>query len=159
MCEDIGSLAQRILPDTDLACWLFGSAPETVWSLQSNANSDYIQFHLGFADDGMAMIDIAASLPIGGDYFSLTMIGGTGAAYADDHRNMNLLYNGGQPNAIRTSQGRADLVMQLQEFVDAIIEQRNPSVTPADTETAMGVVERVLESAVSRQLIGGKDRD
>jgi len=159
LCEDIGSLAQRILPDTDLACWLFGSAPETVWSLQSNANSDYIQFHLGFADDGMAMIDIAASLPIGGDYFSLTMIGGTGAAYADDHRNMNLLYNGGQPNAIRTSQGRADLVMQLQEFVDAIIEQRNPSVTPADTETAMGVVERVLESAVSRQLIGGKDRD
>ncbi len=85
--------------------------------------------------------------------------GGTGAAYVVDNRNMNFLYNVGQPNAIRTSQGRADLVMQLQEFVDAIIEQRNPSVTPADTETAMGVVERVLESAVSRQLIGGKDRD
>ena len=53
----------------------------------------------------MAMIDVAASLPSGGDYFSLTMIGGTGAAYADDHHNMNLLYSGGQPNAIRASQG------------------------------------------------------
>ena len=66
------------------------------------------------------MIDIAASLPSGGDYFSLTMIGGTGAAYADDHHNMNLLYSGGQPNAIRTSQGRADLAGQLQEFVEEV---------------------------------------
>ena len=52
---------------------------ETVWSLQSAANPEYIQFHLGFANDGMAMIDVAASLPSGGDYFPLTMIGGTGA--------------------------------------------------------------------------------
>ena len=106
--EGVGALADRILPDADLACWLFGSAPETVWSLQSAANPEYIQFHLGFANDGMAMIDVAASLPSGGDYFSLTMIGGTGAAYADDHHNMNLLYSGGQPNAIRASLGRAD---------------------------------------------------
>ena len=155
--EGVGSLAERILPDADLACWLFGSAPETVWSLQSAANPEYIQFHLGFANDGMAMIDIAASLPSGGDYFSLTMIGGTGAAYADDHHNMNLLYSGGQPNAIRASQGRADLVGQLQEFVDAISEQRAPSVTVADTTRAVEVLDQVLESAKSRQVISGKE--
>ena len=155
--EGVVSLAERILPDADLAYWLFGSAPETVWSLQSAANPEYIQFHLGFANDGMAMIDVAASLPSGGDYFSLTMIGGTGAAYADDHHNMNLLYSGGQPNAIRASQGRADLVGQLQEFVDAISEQRAPSVTVADTTRAASVVDQVLESAKSRQVIGGKE--
>jgi myo-inositol 2-dehydrogenase/D-chiro-inositol 1-dehydrogenase len=155
--EGVGALADRILPDADLACWLFGSAPETVWSLQSAANPGYIQFHLGFANDGMAMIDVAASLPSGGDYFSLTMIGGTGAAYADDHHNMNLLYSGGQPNAIRASLGRADLVGQLQEFVDAISEQRAPSVTVADTTRAASVVDQVLESAKSRQVIGGKE--
>ena len=155
--EGVGVLADRILPDADLACWLFGSAPETVWSLQSAANPEYIQFHLGFSNDGMAMIDVAASLPSGGDYFSLTMIGGTGAAYADDHHNMNLLYSGGQPNAIRASQGRADLVGQLQEFVDAISEQRAPSVTPTDTATAVAVVEQILESADNRQVIGGKE--
>ena len=155
--EGVVSLAERILPDADLACWLFGSAPETVWSLQSAANPEYIQFHLGFANDGMAMIDVAASLPSGGDYFSLTMIGGTGAAYADDHHNMNLLYSGGQPNAIRASQGRADLVGQLQEFVDAISEQRAPSVTVADTTRAVEVLDRVLESAKSRQVISGKE--
>ncbi len=155
--EGVGVLADRILPDADLACWLFGSAPETVWSLRSAANPEYIQFHLGFANDGTAMIDVAASLPSGGDYFSLTMIGGTGAAYADDHHNMNLLYSGGQPNAIRASQGRADLVGQLQEFVDAISEQRAPSVTVADTTRAVEVLDRVLESAKSRQVISGKE--
>jgi myo-inositol 2-dehydrogenase/D-chiro-inositol 1-dehydrogenase len=154
---DPSSLADRLLPDTDLACWLFGSAPETVWSLQSAANPEYIQFQLGFANDGMAMIDIAASLPTGGDYFSMTMLGDTGASYADDHHNMNLLYSGGQPSAIRASQGRADLVGQLQEFVDAIGEQREPSVTPADTAQAMDVVAQVLESAESQQVIGRKE--
>ena len=155
--EGVGALANRILPDADLACWLFGSAPETVWSLQSTANPDYIQFHLGFASDGMAMIDVATSLPSGGDYFSLTMIGGTGAAYADDHHNMNLLYGGGQPNALRASQGRADLVGQLQEFVDASGEQRKPIVTLTDTARATKVVRQVLKSAESRQVVDGKE--
>lgn len=151
------SNAERILPDADLACWMFGDAPETVWSLQSAANPDYIQFHLGFANEGMAMIDIAGSLPSGSDYFSMTMIGGTGAAYADDHHNMNLLYNGGHPNALRTSQGKAYLIRELQEFVDAIIEKRKPSVTPADTAMAVEVVKRIVDSAESRQVIGRKE--
>lgn len=155
--ESGASLSERILPDADIACWLFGDAPKTVWSLQSAANPDYIQFHLGFANDGMAMIDVAASLPSGGDYFSLTMIGGTGAAYADDHHNMNLLYNGGQPNALRTSHGQANLAGQLQEFVDAVGEQREPSVTPADTARAVEVVGQVLESADSQRVVGKKE--
>ena len=117
-----GSLTERILPDADLACWMFGGTPEKVWTLQTPSNPDYIQFHLGFANGGMAMIDIACSLPAGGDYFSLSIIGATGTAYADDHHNMNLLYAGDQPNALRTSEGRADLAGQLQEFVDAIHE-------------------------------------
>ena len=38
---------------------MFGGAPEKVWTLQTPSNPDYIQFHLGFANGGMAMIDIA----------------------------------------------------------------------------------------------------
>ena len=151
------SIAERILPDTDLACWMFGSAPEKVWTLQSGANPDYIQFHLGFANNGMAMIDIAGSLPAGDGYFSLSMIGGTGAAYADDHHNMNLLYSGGQPNALRTNQGRADLTGQLQEFVDAIGEQREAAVTLADSSRAAEVAAQVIESAQTKQVIEGKE--
>ena len=151
------SIAERILPDTDLACWMFGGAPEKVWTLQSAANPDYIQFHLGFANDGMAMIDIAGSLPAGDGYFSLSMIGGTGAAYADDHHNMNLLYSGGQPNALRTNQGHADLTGQLQEFVDAIGEQREAAVTLADSSRAAAVAAQVIESAQTKQVTEGKE--
>ena len=151
--EGADTLGKRILPDADLACWLFDGAPKSVWSLQSSTNPDYIQFHLGFENGGMAMIDLAASLPSGADYFSLTMIGDTGAAYADDHHNMNLLYNGGQPNALRTSQGKTNLAGQLQEFVDAISEHREPCVTAADTAAALDVVKRVLESAEKQRVI------
>ena len=150
------SLTERILPDADLACWIFGGAPEKVWTLQTPSNPDYIQFHLGFANGGMAMIDIACSLPAGGDYFSLSIIGATGTAYADDHHNMNLLYAGDQPNALRTSEGRADLAGQLQEFVDAIQEQRQATVTLKDATRAIAVTKQIIESANSNHVIEQK---
>jgi len=151
------SLTERILPDADLACWMFDGAPEKVWTLQTPSNPDYIQFHLGFANGGMAMIDIACSLPAGGDYFSLSIIGAPGAAYADDHHNMNLLYSGGQPSALRASQGRADLAGQLQEFVDAIGEQRPAAVTLEDATRTIAVTEQIIESANSSQVIERKE--
>ena len=151
------SLTERILPDADLACWMFGGAPEKVWTLQTPSNPDYIQFHLGFANGGMAMIDIACSLPAGGDYFSLSIIGATGAAYADDHHNMNLLYAGDQPKALRTSEGRADLAGQLQEFVDAIHEQRQATVILKDATRAIAVTEQIIESANSNHVIEKKE--
>ena len=43
----------------------------------------------------MAMIDISTRLPEGDDYYSLSLVGANGSAYADDHYNMQLLYNGG----------------------------------------------------------------
>ena len=139
------SLTERILPDADLACWMFGGAPEKVWTLQTPSNPDYIQFHLDFANGGMAMLD-----------FSLSIIGATGTAYADDHHNMNLLYAGDQPNALRTSEGRADLAGQLQEFVDAIHEQRQAAVILKDATRAIAVTKQIIESANSNHVIEQK---
>lgn len=47
--------------------------------------------HLGFAGGGMALLDLATSP--GKPYESLTVIGADGAAHADDHRNVQLLYD------------------------------------------------------------------
>ena len=47
----------------------------------------------------MALIDFTNSLPDGDNYESLCLIGSKGAAYADDHRNRNLFFNGGAPEA------------------------------------------------------------
>ena len=54
--------------------------------------------HLGFKCGGMALIDFTNSLPDGDNYESLCLIGSKGVAYADDHRNRNLFFNGGAPN-------------------------------------------------------------
>ena len=82
---------------------------------------------------------------------------GPGAAYADDHHNMNLLYAGDQPNALRTSQGRSDLAGQLQEFVDAIHEQRQATVTLKDSMRAIAVTKQIIKSASSNHVIEQKE--
>ena len=47
----------------------------------------------------MALLDFTNSMPTGDNYESLCLIGSNGAAYADDHRNRNLFFNGGAPDA------------------------------------------------------------
>ena len=89
---------------------------------------------------------------------SLSLIGSTGAAYADDHHNRNLLFRGGDPNAIETDQGSIHLTSQLQEFVAAIEEQREPAANGVDGQTALQVAEAAVASLESRQalrMIGG----
>ena len=139
----------------DLAIWLFDGMPTEVYAI---SRPSYVQVHLGFADGGMALIDDARTLPSGDGYFSLSLIGSTGAAYADDHHNRNLLFRGGDPNAIETDQGSIHLTSQLQEFVAAIEEQREPAANGVDGQTALQVAEAAVASLESRQalrMIGG----
>ena len=139
----------------DLAIWLFDGMPTEVYAV---SRPSYVQVHLGFADGGMALIDDAQTLPGGDGYFSLSLIGSTGAAYADDHHNRNLLFRGGDPSAIETGQGSLHLTAQLQEFVAAIEEQREPAANGADSQAALQVAEAAVASLQSRQalrLIGG----
>ena len=63
---------------------------------------------------------------------------------------------GDQPNALRTSEGRADLAGQLQEFVDAIHEQRQATVTLKDATRAIAVTKQIIESANSNHVIEQK---
>ena len=74
----------------DLALWVFGSLPTHVYAVARPAQTtglaaaEYAQVHLGFAGGGMALIDLAHTLPTGDGYDSLTLIGSLGAAHADD---------------------------------------------------------------------------
>ncbi|MDP6750252.1 MAG: Gfo/Idh/MocA family oxidoreductase [Candidatus Poribacteria bacterium] len=139
----------------DLAIWLFDGMPTEVYAI---SRPSYVQVHLGFADGGMALIDDARTLPSGDGYFSLSLIGSTGAAYADDHHNRNLLFRGGDPNAIDTGQGSLHLTAQLREFIAAIEEQREPVANGTDGQVALQVAEAAVSSLQSRQalrMIGG----
>jgi predicted dehydrogenase len=105
----------------------------------------------------MALVDHATTLPPGSDYFALSLFGSTGAAYADDHHNMHLLYGGGRPTAVPAGQGTLHHLSELQEFVDAIESARPPAITADDGHKAVEVVRAVglsLKSDRAMKLAG-----
>ncbi len=163
---DSGSL-QTILNLTireiDIACWLFAAAPNFVsaQALSENTTPQGLQLHLGFPSGGMALIDCTRTLPAGSDpYYALTLIGSTGAAYADDHHNTNLWWRDGSTFGLRVGQGEDFFTRQLEEFVDAVRHGRAPSCTGEDARRALSVAHAALASLESRSTatLGG-DRD
>lgn len=136
-------LMTRAVAGLDLAAWMFSGPPTEIYAI---GRTGYAQVHLGFPQGGMAMIDYALTLQGGDDYFSLSLIGSTGAAYADDHHNRNLLFSGGVTHAIETNQGCFGHIGQLREFVAAIDEKRQPSATGEDGKVALEVAEAAVIS-------------
>jgi predicted dehydrogenase len=153
-----GDVRWAALAQLDLACWLVDQPAIMVFAQGRRAGPeatppDYVQVHLGFADDRMAQIDCATSLAAGDDYYSLSVIGATGAAYADDHHNMQLLVGGGQPRALRTSQGDRALLATLQEFIDARSQSRPPSCGAAEWKRAQAIWVAVEQSLTSGEAV------
>jgi len=176
------AVSRAVLPDVDLANWIFDALPTAVYAAGhagpqegtgpicrngpqggshkldlSPFSCSYVQVHLGYADGGMALVDHSIMLPPGSDYFSLSVFGSAGAAYADDHHNMHLLYRGGHPTALPAGQGRLHHLAQLQEFIDAIETGRPPAITADDGRMAVEVVRaagRSLQSGRAMQLVG-----
>ena len=139
------------VPYLDLANWLFGTLPTHVYA--RGRGSAYVQAHLGFPDGGMAVIDVAVELPAGDGYQSVTVIGSTGAAYADDHHNRNLLFQGGDPVALDPGEGHLDAVAELAEMTDAIQQRRAPATTAADGYNALLVAETAQRSQDSGEAL------
>ena len=137
--------AAALIRDLDIAQWLFGERPQSVYAL---ARDDYLQVHLGFSNGGMALLDFAR-LPRGEGYESLSFIGSTGAAYADDHHNMNLCFAGGKPVALRTGQGSLENLGQLEEFVAATGGAERGAPTFPSTSSITTLVEAVRSSVDS----------
>jgi len=154
-----GAVLGHVTRDIDLVCWLFGRQPTEVFAVGRNPGCttdvdwEYVQLHLGFTAGAMALIIFCRTLPAGDDYFSLSAIGSTGAVYADDHHNMQLLYRGGAPAALKTGQAHHHVLAQLQEFVDASEEGRDPSITATDGRNAVRVAEAALESIATGQTV------
>ena len=141
--------------EIDLSHWLFGSAAATVYAVGRRLGSpesgrpDFVQLHLGFQDGGMAVIGYAATLPAGDGYTSVSMVGSTGGVHGDDAHNVNLVYRGGPPSAMRTGYGHGHVLALLQEFVDSISEGREPDNRGSDALAAIQVAEAAQQSMAS----------
>lgn len=130
----------------EVALWIFSAEPTAVYastaavaSGDADAQADrrdtghrpYLQIHLSFARGGMALLTIAHTLPAGDGYQSLTLIGSSGAAYADDHHQSQMVYQGGLPLAARTGEGSAAVTHLLRAFVRRV--QRQAVEGPLDS--------------------------
>jgi hypothetical protein len=105
-----------------------------------------VQVHLGFPGGGMALLDFDGRLPPGDGYRSLSVIAFAGAAYADDHTNMQLVYRGGHPQAVRTEEHAGQLAELAQEFVDALRDGRNLTTIWRDVFAVADAVSRSIAS-------------
>ena len=145
---------ESLIREIDLAHWVFGSKPNTLYAIRHGGDQQYIQLHLGFPQGGMAVIDGATSLPEGAQpYHSTTVIGSTGAAYADEHRNTQLLIGAEQTSALLTGEGTQALRNQLACFVDACQPSGAPAMTVNDAQQAQLVMQAAATSLESGQSV------
>jgi hypothetical protein len=135
-----------ILRDLDLALWYFGKPPDLVYAV---GQAD-LQLHLDFPGGGMALLDHFRHLPAGASYCSLSLIGSAGAAYVDDHQNMQLLYCGGAPQAVRTIESMAATAALVQDFVDGIATGRDWPAQRAAWHDVLRVSDAAPESLMSK---------
>lgn len=155
---DRAGLPGPLVRDLELVLWLAGKSPNVVYALEQGATGRdaptgrTLQIHLGFAS-GMALIDYDSRLPSGTGYQSLSVIGATGAAYADDHQNMQLLYRGGAPQAVPTGEGTKHLAAMVQDFVDAVAVGSDLSATVTAWRGVLTVVSAVRQSLATHRAI------
>lgn len=145
-----------LLCDLDIALWLVGKLPDVVYAVEHGSGEGggrFLQVHLGFPGGAMSLIDYSSRLPAGEGYRSLHVIGSSGAAYADDHQNMQLLYRGGQPRGVQAEEGLRQGVLLVQDFIDGLAAQRDFSPTIAAWRSVLAVAEAALRSLQSRQAV------
>ena len=142
---DSTTLEQEAFAQVDLACWMFGAAPDHVHALRP---PNGIQMHFGFPGEAMALIDVAVKRPVPDDYYSLHLIGSCGAAYADSHRNAHLLFRWHNTQAVLEASDEHLAILNLvQEFVDGIRGKREWGVSLQDTLKATQLVNQMGEGA------------
>jgi predicted dehydrogenase len=124
---EAGALNGEFVRDLDLILWYFGAEPNVVHAV---GHARGTQIHLGFPGGGMAMLE-HASVPAGDAYYSLSLIGASGAAYIDDHANMQLVFRGDAPRAVRTDEGISQWSALVQAFADRVAGKSEPNVFPA----------------------------
>lgn len=148
-------LPEPLIRDLDVALWLAGRMPDRVFAAEQKRDGAgrYLQIHLGFSHGGMALLDYASTLPPGDGYSSLSVIAATGAAYADDHQNAQLLYRGGHPQAVRTEERAGQFAAIAQEFVDALKQGRDLTAAFTEWKRVFAVAEAVTKSLASGRAV------
>ena len=106
----------------------------------------------------MVLLDFSSLHPPGDPYRSLHVIGSLGAAYVDDHQNMQLLYGWGQPRGVMASEVRNEADVLLRDFAEGLATGRDFTEMIAAWEKVLIVAAAVERSIQSRQAVSLEGR-
>ena len=101
------------------------------------------------------MIDITSSLPSSVNYSSLSVIGASGAAYADDHHNMQLRFSPQGAQALPTRQAGGAVAL-MQAFLDGVRVGRDFTDDWREVALVARDVDRVRASMEQQVVMGGE---
>ncbi len=148
-------LPQTLLGELDVAIWLMKSRPQTVYACGDVAKlGAYLQVHLGFEGGGMALIDYCSRLPEGSvGYESLCVIGSSGAAYADDREQVQLVFRGGSPQAQATIERSHLLAPIVQEFIDGAPAESGLAMSHTQWQHVRAAADAVRQSLVTKRAV------
>jgi predicted dehydrogenase len=161
--SETAGLPEPLVRDLDVTLWLAGRRPDRVYAVEPKGDESatpagrYVQVHLSFPGGGMALLDFDNRLPPGDGYQSLSVIAAAGAAYADDHQNVQLLYRGGRPQAVRTEERAGLLAAIAQEFIDALRAGRDLSTAAAEWRAVFAVADAVVRSLASGRAVSPEE--
>lgn len=148
--HDESNLPTGLLRDLDLVLWQVGKFPDAIHAVeQSDASGRFVQVHLGFPGGAMALIDFANRLPAGDGYQSLSVIGSSGAAYADDHQNMQLVFRGGNAQAVRAEETGRRHAAAVQDQIDSLQAGHDVAACVAEWQNVLKVAEAVRRAISS----------
>lgn len=147
--------------DSSLSCWLdialqvFAGRIDSVCAVQHN---EALQAHLGFRNGGMALIG-TDTIPRQPGYFSMTLVGSAGAAYADDHHNAQLLFHRYGTTGLLSETLTPDLSDVLGNFANFVAGLQDASSLWSEVEKIASLARAVRESADAGKVCAGDCTD
>jgi UDP-N-acetylglucosamine 3-dehydrogenase len=149
--NDVGIVKDASVHDIDTACWLFGEVPKVVYARVGAIfvpleHEDFATILLGFSGQKTAFLVTNWITPNRVRTLSAVFSGGVVDV---DFVTQQTSIHEGAATTVPARPFQEPLMLELNEFVAAIREKRQPLVTGKDGLNALRVVEAVLASGKS----------
>jgi len=151
---DVGVVKDTAIHDIDLMRFIFEEDPIAVYAragrLKHKRFEDYAQVMLAFPDEKSAFLEANWLTPYKVRKLTVT---GSEAIITVDYITQEITIETSNQTLIPRYKWEEPLKLELQHFVDSILNNNKPIVTGLDGVKALKIAEAILESAEKRKII------
>ena len=151
---DVGVVKDTVIHDIDLMRFIFEEDPLTVYAragrLRHKRFEDYVQVMLAFPDGKSAFLEANWLTPYKVRRLTVT---GSDAIITIDYITQEIIIETSRQTMIPRHEWEEPLKLELQHFVDSVLNNNAPLVTGLDGVKALKIAEAILESAEKNRLI------